>query len=84
LDTTSNTSLNNTGVEAAAVISQTAIADQAADITDDSARDCSLWDTAYDALKKEQPDRIAVYEDLLSRVPTRGKLRPVLDRFSNR
>jgi hypothetical protein len=84
LDTTSNTSLNNTGVKTAAVVSQTAIADQAADITDDSARDCSLWDTAYDALKKEEPDRIAAYEDLLSRVPTRGKLRPVLDRFSNR
>jgi hypothetical protein len=84
LDTTLNKSLNNTGVEAAAVISQTATADQAADITDDSARDYSLWDTAYDALKKEEPDRIAAYEDLLSRVPTRGKLRPVLDRFSNR
>jgi hypothetical protein len=83
LDTTSNTSLNNTGVEAAAIISQTAVADQAADTTDDSARDCSLWDTAYDGLKKEEPDRIAAYEDLLSRVPTRGKLRPVLDHFPN-
>ncbi|KUJ15217.1 NACHT-domain-containing protein [Mollisia scopiformis] len=52
LDTTSNISLNNTGVKVAVVISETAIADQPADITDDSARDCSLWDTAYDALKK--------------------------------
>ena len=38
----------------------------------------SLWDTAYDALRKEEPDRISAYEDLLSRVPTRGKLQPVL------
>lgn len=74
LDTTSNTSLNNTAVKAAAVIPQTATADQAADITKDSARDCSLWDTAYDALKKVEPGRIAGYEDLLSRVPTRGNV----------
>jgi len=75
---------NNTSVEPAAVVSQAAIADQAADITDDSARNSSLWDTAYDALKKKESDRILAYEDLLSRVPTRGKLWPVLDRFSNR
>jgi hypothetical protein len=83
LDTISNTSLNNTGVEAVAVISQTAIVGQAANITDDSAEDYSLWDIAYDTLKKEKPDRIAAYEDLLSRVPTRGKLRLVLNGFSN-
>ncbi|KAF8854784.1 hypothetical protein BDZ45DRAFT_728534 [Acephala macrosclerotiorum] len=71
LDTISNTSLNNTGVETVAVISQTAIVDQAANITNDSAEDYSLWDIAYDTLKKEKPDRIAAYEDLLSRVPTR-------------
>jgi hypothetical protein len=71
-------------VKGAAETSQTATCDQAADITDDLAGDRSLWDTAYDALKKEEPDRIAAYEDLLSRVPTRGKLQPVLDRFSNR
>ncbi len=84
MDTTSSTSLNNSSVEAAAVISQTATADEAADIRDDLAKDYALWDTAYDALKKEEPARITAYEDLLSRVPTRGKLRPVLDGFSSR
>jgi hypothetical protein len=73
-------------VEPAVESSQATIVDQAVDIvdnTDDTAGDCSLWDTAYDALKIEEPGRIAAYEDLLSRVPTIGKLRPVLDHFSN-
>jgi hypothetical protein len=77
----SDTTSNNIGVKAVVEISQAAIADQVVDITDDLARGRSLWDTAYDALKKEGPDRIAAYEDLLSRVPTRGKLHPVLDCF---
>jgi hypothetical protein len=80
LDTASSTTPNNSA-KAAGEIPQTATGDQAADITDDLAKVRSLWDTAYDALKKEEPDRIAAYEDLLSRVPTGGKLRPVLDRF---
>jgi len=35
----------------------------------------------YNTLKKEEPNRIAVYKDLLSRVLTKGKLLLVLDRF---
>jgi hypothetical protein len=33
----------------------------------------SLWDRAYDALQEEVPDRIAAYEDLLSKALARGK-----------
>jgi hypothetical protein len=56
-------------------ISQTATGRQTTGATDDG----SLWDRAYDALKREEHDRIAAYEDLLSRVPTGGKIRLVLD-----
>ena len=45
-----------------------------ADITGDLARDGFLWDKAYDNLNEEKHDRIAKYEDLLSRVLIRGKL----------
>ena len=57
-----------------AEISQKATGDQAADGAEDLATDGSLWDRAYDTLKDEEPDRIAEYEDLLSRVLIRGKL----------
>ncbi|CZR65951.1 uncharacterized protein PAC_15851 [Phialocephala subalpina] len=72
-DTTLYSSLNNTIVKAAAEISQTATGDQAADIINDLAKDRSLWDIAYNALRKEKPDQITAYEDLLSRVPTGGE-----------
>lgn len=64
-----------------AEISQNAIGDQAADITEDLAKDGSTWDRAYDTLKKEEPDQIAAYEDLLSRVLIRGKPWSGLDSF---
>jgi hypothetical protein len=32
----------------------------------------SLWDRAYDALKEDKSDRIALYEELLSRVLLKG------------
>lgn len=35
--------------------------------------DGSLWDRAYDALREEEPKRIADYEDLLSKALARGK-----------
>ena len=54
-------------------ISQNATGYQAADIVEDLATDGFLWDRAYDTLKKEEPDRITMYEDLLSRVLIRGK-----------
>jgi hypothetical protein len=60
-------------------ISQTATGRQATGVTDDR----SLWDKAYDSLKTEGHDRIAAYEDLLSRGPTGGRLRLVLDSNSD-
>jgi DNA/RNA-binding domain of Phe-tRNA-synthetase-like protein len=51
-------------------ISETATGRQATGVTDGR----SLWDKAYDSLKTDEHDRIAAYEDLLSRVPTGGKI----------
>jgi hypothetical protein len=56
-------------------ISQTATGRQATGVTEDR----SLWAKAYDSFNREEHDRIAAYEDLLSRVPAEGKLRLVLD-----
>lgn len=72
--TPNSSTLHNTVIKAAVVISQTAIVDQAPDTTNDSAKDISLWDAAYDVLKKEQHGRIDAYESLLSMVLIRGKL----------
>jgi hypothetical protein len=46
---------------------------QAVNATENPAGDSSLWDKAYDALKKEEPDRTTKYENLLSTVLTRGR-----------
>jgi hypothetical protein len=65
---------NNTAIRAVGEISQAATGDEATDITDDLAKEHTPWDIAYDALKEEEHDRIAAYEDRLSRVTTRGRL----------
>lgn len=54
-------------------ISQAATGGQAANTTEALNNEGSLWDKAYDSLQKEEPDRVAEYEDLLSRVLIRGK-----------
>ena len=53
-------------------MSRDTIGEHAADI-EELAIDGCLWDRAYDTLKREEPDRIAAYEDLLSRVLIRGE-----------
>lgn len=68
-------SQNDAVVKAAVEISQTTTSNPTTDAKDDLAKGPSLWDTAYDALKKEDYVRIAAYEDLLSRVPARRKIR---------
>ena len=45
---------------------------QAVDVGGNPLNDVSLWDRAYDALREEEPDRVATYEQLLSRVLIRG------------
>jgi hypothetical protein len=69
---------NNTEAKAAGETSQAATGNQAAHVAD-LARDDSLWDRAYDALKDEEPDLIAAYEDLLSGVPIGGELRNIMN-----
>ncbi|KAK4232906.1 NACHT domain-containing protein [Achaetomium macrosporum] len=51
-----------------------AAVDQRAD-TSEKVVDGSLWDRAYDALQNEEPDRIAAYEDLLSKALAWAQLR---------
>jgi hypothetical protein len=70
-----NSSPNNSIVEAVVEISQRATGHQVTHVADDR----SLWDKAYDSLKTEEHDRIAAYEDLLSRVPIGGRPWLVLD-----
>jgi hypothetical protein len=81
-DTALHSSPNDTGAKAATEISQRALSDQAADITEeDLTTDGSLWDRAYDILKNEKDkgsNLIAAYEDILSRVLVRGKRSPLL------
>jgi hypothetical protein len=74
LDTALHPSLN--AGDRAAEIFQAATDERLADITEDLATDVSLWDRAYDALENEEPNRIATYEDLLSRVLIRGRPSP--------
>ena len=43
-------------------MSQKATGDQEADVAEDLTTDSSLWDRAYDTLKDEESNLIAVYE----------------------
>jgi hypothetical protein len=79
-----HTSATNTSAKAVAKISQKMTGGQAADVAEDLGMGRSLWDTAYDALKDEKADRIATYEDLLSRALIRGKPCLGLDGFLRR
>jgi hypothetical protein len=75
-------SIDNNGNEAGKLL-QAATGEQAANTTEPLTNESSLWDKAYDSLRKEEPDRVAEYEDLLSRVLIRGKFPFSLDGFSD-
>jgi hypothetical protein len=77
-DTPSPASPSNTSGEVEEIY-VAAIDGQAVNVGGNPLEGVSLWDRAYDILREEEPDRVATYEQLLSRVLIRGmpSIRPI-------